>query len=69
MLFKKFKEDYVFNKYKDKCFMNAASLKGEIYSKYKWFNIDIDALYIRIVNYQVKTYGGIVRTSRKEGII
>ncbi|MBR6641162.1 MAG: hypothetical protein IKL08_03095 [Clostridia bacterium] len=61
MLFKKFKENYVFNKYKDKCFKNSAELKGEIYKNYKKINVDINSLYIKIVNYQVKKYNGILR--------
>lgn len=74
MLFKSFKEYYVFNKYKDRCFINSKSLKGDMYKKYKKFDIDIDAMYIRITNYQIEKYGGILRVSRtvkngKEGII
>lgn len=50
-----FKEEYVFHKYKNRCFKNAERLKSELIRKYK--DVDVGDLYMRIVNYQVKKYG------------
>lgn len=55
MIFTKFKEEYVFLLLKDKCFKNATECKGRIVKKFK--NVDVDAIYRRIVNYQIKKYG------------
>ena len=49
------KEMYVYLKYRDKCFTNARSLKGEITRKYK--GVDAHEIYIRIVSYQINKYG------------
>lgn len=55
MIFTKFKEEYAFLMLKDKCFKNARECKGRIVRKFK--NVDVDALYRRILNYQIKKYG------------
>ena len=49
------KELYVYLKYRDRCFMNARSLKGEITRKYK--GVDTHEIYIKIVSYQINKYG------------
>lgn len=54
---KSFKEEYVFTKYKNKCFKNAERLKGEIVKRYGKVDIDADTIYKRIVRYQVEKYG------------
>lgn len=55
-MFKNFVESYIFNKYKDKCFKNSTTLKGELYRKYKIYNVDLNSVYVKIVNYQIKKY-------------
>ena len=57
------KELYIFMKYKDKCFKNAATLKGEITKKYK--GVDVQKLYVKIINYQVSRYGGTLVVERQ----
>lgn len=49
------KEEFIFQKYKDRSFVNAETLKGEILKKYP--GVKADKLYVRIVNYQVNKYG------------
>lgn len=63
MCLKKFKEDYVFTKYKDKCFKNSATLKGEIIKNYP--GVDAEKLHVRIVNYQIDKYGDILRRQHR----
>ena len=60
MCLKKFKEECAFVQFRDKCFKNAENCKRKILKKYK--DIDVNNLYIRIVNYQLKKYGDILRT-------
>lgn len=50
---KEFKEELLFNKYKDTKICNSDYLR----SRYKDTDIDITRLYTRIVNYQVDKYG------------
>ena len=52
---KSFKEEYLFNKYKDEHFNNSGDFKKRI-REYK--EVDASELYKRIINYQVKKYGG-----------
>lgn len=59
MSLEKFKEECAFVQYKDKCFKNAETCKRNILKKFK--DIDVNNLYIRIVNYQLKRYGDILR--------
>lgn len=59
MSLEKFKEECAFIQFKDKCFKNATTCKGNILKKFN--DIDVNNLYIRIVNYQIKTYGDILR--------
>ena len=52
--FKKgFLEQKIFNEMKDKPLGNAERFK----KKFKDTDLDLTALYIKIINYQVKTYG------------
>ena len=51
----KFKEEMIFREYKDRSFVNAETLKGEINKKYP--GVDAFKLYVRILNYQVNKYG------------
>ena len=51
----KFKEEMIFREYKDRSFVNAETLKGEILKKYP--GVDAEALHVKIVNYQVSKYG------------
>ena len=53
--FKKFLEEFIFQKNKDKGFRNAEEFKGTILRGFK--NVDVSKIYIKIVNYQVKKYG------------
>lgn len=50
-----FKEEFIFQKYKDRSFVNAEELKGELTKKYP--GVDADKLHVRIVNYQINKYG------------
>lgn len=58
-----FEEEFIFQNYKDKCFINATTLKNEIAKHFK--NVNVNELYIRIVNYQVKKYGETLRVRVK----
>ena len=60
MSLEKFKEECAFIQFRDRGFKNAETCKGNILKKYK--DIDVNNLYIRIVNYQLKKYGDILRT-------
>lgn len=53
MIKKIFIEKLLYLKYKDRAFSNKNDFKQKL-SKY---NIDLDNLYIKIINYQVKKYG------------
>lgn len=62
MSLEKFKEECAFAQFKDKCFKNAETCKEGIIKKFK--GIDVNNLYIRIVNYQIKKYGEVLRGKR-----
>ena len=51
---KEFEESYIFNKYKDTGFESCKHFRKEV-EKFK--NINIRDIYVKIVNYQINTYG------------
>ena len=53
--FKKFIEEIIFQRNKDKRFRNAEEFKGTILKNFK--NVDVSKIYVKIVNYQIKKYG------------
>lgn len=59
-----FKELYVFNLYKNASLGNAELFRGLINKKFK--GLDVNAIYKKIVNYQVKKYGSTL--DNKNGI-
>jgi len=50
-----FKEKILYMKYKDMGLGNAALFRGLINKKHK--GVDVNKIYLNIVNYQVKKYG------------
>lgn len=54
----KFEEEYLFEKFKDKCIGSAQEFKNRVSRNHK--NVDADKLYKRVLNYQIKTYGGTI---------
>lgn len=61
-----FKEKIIFEEYKDKAFENSSSFKKEIKDKYNY--IASSDLYTRIINYQIKKYGGSLSYSNTIGV-
>lgn len=50
-----FKDNIMFEEYKDKAFASVNHFKYVVYRKYK--HVASSALYRKVVNYQIKTYG------------
>lgn len=50
-----FKENIIFEEYKGKAFASVNHFKYVVYRKYK--HVASSALYRKVVNYQIKTYG------------
>lgn len=64
MSLKKFKEECMFEQFKDKCFKNARAIKSKMIRICN--DIDIDAVYRRIVNYQIEHYGESLTTESRK---
>lgn len=60
---KSFKEDCIFEELKDTCYRNAKDFKEKLMKKYK--DVDASDMYLRVANYQIKKYGGILRGYNK----
>lgn len=62
-----FKEEYLFAKYKNTNIKNSEEFRYKIVkSKFKDLeDVDVSELYKRIVNYQVKKYGGTLSVTDK----
>lgn len=58
-----FKEDCIFEELKDKSFQNAKDFKERLVKKYK--NVNVQNIYLRVANYQIKKYGTILRGYNK----
>ena len=59
---KEFEEELVFNKYKDTSFRSSKEFRREV-KEYR--NIDARAVYTKMVNYQIKTYGGALNSNEE----
>ena len=59
MLKVNFKEEYLFNKYKDSYIKTARSFREKVI-KNGFKDINISEVYRRIVNYQIGKYGNIL---------
>jgi hypothetical protein len=59
-----FKEELLFNKYKDTKICNSDYLR----SRYKDSDVNLTRLYTRIVNYQIDRYGHNLACAGRQGV-
>ena len=62
---KEFEEQLVFEKYKDTSFRSSKDFRKRV-KEYR--NIDAREVYIKITNYQIKTYGSSLCVNREDKI-
>lgn len=64
-----FKENYLFNVFKDTPIKSATMFKTMIFDKFKMRYENVTSLYMRVVNYQIKKYGSQLRDIKYQNFV